>query len=568
VSSARGFADVLARRSILGRKRSRALGALTLALLFIALLAPIGFASGASLADAGEAIYRRGVVGSGGPLEASRGTGTRMQGAAAACVNCHRRSGFGAKEGRSIIPPITGRYLFRPRTKDGGDFDIPFVVGMRGDREPYTEATLARAIREGLDSEGKPLGYLMPKFALNDADMMALVGYLKRLDQRRVPGVTDAALHFATIITPDADPVKRRGMLDVLEQFFADRNARQMGPVPRVRASSRNALMFMVHRQWELHVWELTGAEATWQEQLERYLAREPVFAVVSGLGGKNWAPVHAFCERAALPCLFPNIEVPVDSERDFYPMYFSKGVLLEAGLIASALLDPSTGTAPKSVRQIYRAGDSGEAAAQALAAVLKLHAIAVSSKVLPRGADGEGVAEALRGSAPADAIVLWLRPADIAALGAAPAAPTAVFMSGLMGGLEHAPLPPSWRNRTRLAYPFDLPERRRVRVDYALGWFRIRNVAVVADQVQADTYLACGLLSETLNHMVDTFVRDYLVERVEDMLERRIVTGYYPRLALAPGQRFASKGGYIVHFPEPKGTRLAVDRDWFVPGS
>jgi hypothetical protein len=85
---------------------------------------------------------------------------------------------------------------------------------------------------------------------------------------------------------------------------------------------------------------------------------------------------------------------------------------------------------------------------------------------------------------------------------------------------------------------------------------------------VQADTYLACGLLSETLSHMVDTFVRDYLVERMEDNLEHRIVTGYYPRLALAPGQRFASKGGYIVHFSQLQGTQLAVDHDWFVPGS
>ena len=65
---------------------------------------------------------------------------------------------------------------------------------------------------------------------------------------------------------------------------------------------------------------------------------------------------------------------------------------------------------------------------------------------------------------------------------------------------------------------------------------------------------------------MVDTFVRDYLVERVEEMLEHRILTGYYPRLALAPGQRFASKGGFIVHFAEPTGGRVVADGDWIVP--
>jgi hypothetical protein len=180
----------------------------------------------------------------------------------------------------------------------------------------------------------------------------------------------------------------------------------------------------------------------------------------------------------------------------------------------------------------------------------------------------GEGVAEALRATSSVDALVLWLRPADIAALASAqaPAAHSVVFLSGLMGGLEHSPLPSSWRDAARLAYPFDLPERRRVRVDYALGWFSIRHIPVVAVQVQADTYLACGLLAETLSHMADTFVRDYLVERIEDMLERRILTGYYPRLTLASGQRFASKGGYIVRFAEPEGMRLAADGDWVVP--
>jgi len=32
--------------------------------------------------------------------------------------------------------------------------------------------------------------------------MVSLIDYLKTLDPRRVPGVTDTVLHFATIITP------------------------------------------------------------------------------------------------------------------------------------------------------------------------------------------------------------------------------------------------------------------------------------------------------------------------------------------------------------------------------
>src|SRR5207249_10027967 len=62
-------------------------------------------------------------------------------------------------------------------------------------------------------------------------------------------------------------------------------------------------------RKWRLHVWKLTGPANTWEAQLQEHLAAEPVFAVLSGIGGKNWAPVHHFCEQAELPCLFRSEE-------------------------------------------------------------------------------------------------------------------------------------------------------------------------------------------------------------------------------------------------------------------
>lgn len=550
---------------------------LALGLVFVAAAvgaaAPVRPAEAADGADAGERIYRSGSTAPGVPLRASRSDAPPLEGRTVACVNCHRRSGLGAREGRALIPPITGRYLFHPRGARAQGIELPFAEGARGEREPYTDQTLARAIRSGIDSEGRPLNYLMPRYTLGDAEMAALVGYLKHMDRARTPGVSDTVLHFATIVTPDADPDKRRGVIEVLQKFFADRNAAQRAPPPHLLPSAKagpSKMMIRMSMQWQLHVWELSGPEDTWREQLRHRLSTEPVFAVISGVGGRNWQPVHDFCESAHLPCLFPNVEAPpADADKDYYSIYFSRGVLLEADLIGQGLL-AAPGREGRRVLQVWRAGDVGEAGARQLAALLRAAGVGVDERAIAADAPPEAVAEALRapgGARAAGELVLWLRGGDLAALGSAGDPPGAVYLSGLMGGLERAPLAPRWREAARMAYPVDLPEMRRARVAFASGWFRLRQVPVIAERAQADTYLACGLLSETLRYMVDNFVPDYLVERAEDTLAHRIMTGYYPRLDLASGQRFASKGGYLVRFAAPDGHgKLLADGDWRLP--
>src|ERR1700722_3422646 len=234
-------------------------------------------------AGAGESIYLRGVLGSGAPLEGIRPDAPKASGTEVACVNCHQRSGLGTSEGYNLnitIPPITGLYLFHARGATSNEAILPYVEWMHGNRDPYTEATLARAIREGVDSQGRPLHPLMPRFTLSDADMASLIDYLKQLGARPAPGVTDSVLHFATIITPDTDPARRRAMLAVMDQYFADKNVFPLGNSRNMRTSGKTEYaksMFMSHRQWQLHAWELTGSASTWQAQLDKLVARQPV---------------------------------------------------------------------------------------------------------------------------------------------------------------------------------------------------------------------------------------------------------------------------------------------------
>jgi hypothetical protein len=530
-----------------------------------ALLIPcIAFSASLPRGQLGESIYRSGLLAHGEPLIGKRDAGANVSGIAAACVTCHRRSGFGEVEGRISIPPIAGAYLFAPAEAGTGETAVPYIEGLSSTRKPYSDATLAAAIRKGIGSDGRALNYLMPRYPLDDAAMASLISYLKELKTEASPGVSKTTLHFAVIVTPDADPKKRQAMLEVMEKFFADKNAFLSNEVPRMVASHR--LMYRVIRKWQLHVWELTGASDTWSQQLRTRLEEDPVFAVISGLGGKNWSPVHEFCEQHRLPCLFPNVELPAVVADEFYTLYFSKGLLLEGALLAKRWQDLSPGARPRRLVQVFRADDSGASAADAFAGLVGGAGPAVVNRQLDADAGPAELAAAVRDTNVDDVLMLWLRPQDLAKLPDDGAKASIVYISGLLGGLENAPVPASWRANVHLLFPVDVPTGRKVRLTYPYRWFSIRQIPIVDEQVQTDTYLACGILAETLSHMGDAYVRDYLVERVEVGLSHRIITGYYPRLGLAPGQRFASKGGYIVRFANPTGTKVVPETDWLVP--
>ncbi len=531
--------------------------------VFVLLSQAVRTSASPSSSSPGEALYRHGILPSGKVLRGERNGVVLSEGPVAACVNCHQRSGLGDVEGKIVIPPITAKYLFRPHNRNSeGAVESP-IQAAAPVRAAYTDSTLARAIREGIDPSGRTLDYLMPRYKLDDQTMAVLVEYLKRLSKGPVPGVTEEAVHFATIITPDADPIARKGMLDVIEHYFAARNAHYLTrtpPFPDLGVTQP------IPRMWRLHVWQLTGAPESWEEQLRKRLSAEPVFAVISGLGGKTWAPVHHFCEQESLPCLLPNVELPVVAEDDFYPVYFSKGVLLEAELIAHRLREMPAGSAQRRVVQVYRADDIGSEAARALSAEAAAEGFRIVDRIIHARAGGQELAAALQDTGAGDAVVLWLRPEDLRSLPPEISEGPEFIFSGLMGGLENASLPATWRHLAHMTYPFDLPELRVTRMLYPIEWFRFQHVPVVAERIQADTFIACDTLAQHMNHMGDDIVRDYLVEQFEFMLSSRLFDGYYPRLELAPGQRFASKGGYFVHFAAGNGTKLTADGEWIVP--
>lgn len=94
----------------------------------------------------------------------------------------------------------------------------------------------------------------------------------------------------------------------------------------------------------------------------------------------------------------------------------------------------------------------------------------------------------------------------------------------------------------------------------------RTRKLKMTHPHIQFNTYYALTTVQSGLMHIVDNFSRDYLLEYIEHSAENSLNPGTYPHLSLGPGQRFASKGAYIVKLtPEGKHPIASVS-DWIVP--
>jgi hypothetical protein len=570
----------------------------------------------AALLAVGQRLYIQGLRADGSALEGRRIDRTQVSGAAAACVNCHRRSGMGQVEGDAMVPPISGTYLYAP----AGDKPVatmdPHVSKMFNEAHPpYTPETFANAMRNGVNNRGRAMKNLMPHFDLTALELEALGAYLKQLSAQWSPGATQTNVHFATVITPEVDPLRRKTFIDMMRRIVRQKNGSTVtAKTDRSRHHMVSAaeMMLGTERTWTLDIWELQGAPETWDAQLAQHYRDKPVFALLSGLSDANWQPVHDFCDHQQVPCWFPSVDVPGQGFSN-YDLYFSSGMKLEAALLARHLRDSTQ--APKSLVQIYRNGDAASTAVQALETALAGSATQTRNVQLRADLEPlEAMRQALGAVQPQDTVVFWLGAQDLVWLNqTAPKAQTVYFSTRLAkGGLEK--LNPAWKAQAHVMYPYELPTLRAKNLDYFRSWLAMGKLALVDEAMQSEVFFAMNFMSDTLAEMLNNLYRDYLVERAENMLGKRegakseqetrdrvalgregdllrklgpmtmndaariqipspgaagaksVGTTMYPNLNLAPDQRFASKGGYIVRFGEVGGNAWVAESDFIVP--
>lgn len=529
----------------------------------------------------GERLYLKGILASGESLQGVIRGDVMVSGTQdIACVRCHRRSGYGASEGGSYVLPVNGASLYEPREANRAkifnklfkeDQSKMFWARMRSPhiRPAYTDASLMRVIREGVDPSGRKLVSAMPRYDLPEQDMRNLVAYLKLLRTTPDPGVDDKNIYFATIVTSNADPAKRKALLNTLDRFFEWINLETTGNFhnPNFSPHYRSELLKSA-RLWKLSVWDLKGAPDTWAAQLAEYYRKKPVFAVIGGLVDGPWEPVSQICEREKVPCLFPHTDLPTMNAESYYSVFFNRGLTLEAEVIAQFLADAKPASRTR-ILQLHYNDLQGTVPADALSKAMAANAAFQIENV--GFGDEQTLHAALAHLAePYDALVLWpsSSTADILQrLNQSASLPARIFLPST--SIEQLPSGLSTKLRQRLffAYPYDLPDAYHSDSYRTRAWLASQKVPLVFPEMQLDTFYALNIVQYALDDMIERFSRDYLLESVERLSESATNPGVYPRLSLGPGQRFASRGAYIVQIP-PSDVKFKVvpASRWIIP--
>jgi cytochrome c len=547
---------------------------------------PVSVSAGETEVDStlalGKRLYHEGITVAGTPVKAVSQHDINISGKSAACVKCHRPSGFGSSEGGYYVPPITAPLLFAPRKLDRTRLfpDMfqqvqppTFSARLRQPhmRPAYTTESLTVTLREGRDSAGQELGVIMPRYQLSEEDVVALTSYLKTLSAELSPGVDDQEIHFVMLTSDNVPSTDREPVLETMRIFVDWHNRHLRNDRARPNFSPFHRSPFVpLERFWSFSVLTLTGENETWQKQVEDFYQAKPFFAIVSGLVRGSWSPISEFCDRHNVPCLLPITDLPVAGAQGGYSIYFSEGLTLEAKVLADYALNAT----PPSTRifQLAAADQFGQIPSQMLRDKLMTRRPEMPHhlKVYRNLSELSGkMAEVSRQLTKDDILVIW--PGADAHLAVdvvmqqRPPAGLIVLPSRAIS-LTSTALDDDFINRLRFVEPHEITVTKHPRSFVVRAWMRTRGLDIPRPTLQFEVYYALSLLEAALMNIREDYYRDYLVERIERESEKDLNPGIYPRLALGPTQRFASKGAFIVRLDAEQPGRLVAVSDWIVP--
>lgn len=471
----------------------------------------------------GRAIYLRGESTSGREIGAMVGE-LDVPSSTVTCAGCHGARGEGKTEGGVTAGNLTWANLIK-------SYGHEHPTGRR--HGPFDEAAFARALTNGVDPAGNTMLNAMPRFKMSPEDLADLLAYVKRIEDDRDPGISDASVKVGTLL-PSKGSLAELGasMRDVLAAFFEEVNAK--GGI--------------YNRRVEFEVAE-TGTSAAQSAEAARGLVREgQVFALVGGMSAGADKELASLAEGDEVPFVGPSTLLPQTGfGANRYIFYLLPGMAEQARALVNFASQRQT-TAKAGVALVYSESEIGEAAANAAAAQCEKVGCGELKKVsYARGKfDAPALARSLKG---AGTVFFFGSAGDEAALfkeAAAAAWGPDIFMLGTLTGRDPATsVPQGFGGKVFLAFPTvpadvtpeGFGELSALASKYK---FEVRHAAA-----QLSALAAAKVLAEGLKRGGRDVTREKLITALEGLYDYE--TGLTPRLTFGPNRRVGAAGAYVV---------------------
>ena len=477
--------------------------------------------------QAGRQLYLQGESAYGDAFTGRIGMGQQqMPGAAVRCGNCHGAEGRGRPEGGIRPPDITWSELTKAY---GHEHDN----GRR--HPPFDEASLKRAIVDGIDPAGTPLDGAMPRFRISGRDWKALLAYVKVLEFQQDPGIGSDTLRLGTLL-----PLTGR---------FAGLGQAVMG-ILQAHFDEINGSGGVHGRKLELVTADYASEDhdaAT--RALRKLVTQGDVFALVSPFAAGIEDELARVANEARIPVVGPLSlfgDDPRTSNQQVFHLLSGIGELAEV-LALHVARDAKMKARPAVL--LHPEGAAGAALADALAQRLKAQGWSRLDRVVFRPGASEPAALARDLKARGTEAVFLLGPgADVAGLarqladaGRAPF----LLLPGPLAPPTVLDLPAAFDGRILLAYPTVPADQKPEALRHYAALFQGSALVRAHQTSQVPAYSSAVLLVETLKQVGRDLTREKLVAALESL--QGFEPGLVPAVSFNGKRRIGALGGYVV---------------------
>jgi len=273
----------------------------------------------------GKQIYSTGTSTSSQDITALMGVdGFPLPASAMPCASCHGADGRGRPEGGVIPSDITWGNLTR-------SYGHQHSYGR--EHAAFDDESVALAISSGIDPAGNRLDIAMPAYSMAEADLDALIAYLKRIETDYDPGITPESVRLATLL-PLSGRMASLGnaMRAVLDAYVENLNA----------AGGVNG------RRIELDVIPFGQSPEQAFANLDEVVGKAGTFALLSPYSIGIEIELARFAEEAELPLIAPyTLQPPTRSALDRYTFYLFPGDEQLVRVLVEAVADANEGQDP-----------------------------------------------------------------------------------------------------------------------------------------------------------------------------------------------------------------------------